>query len=117
MFVHTVFFWLKPGLSKADRTRFEKGLTSLTAIDTLVHCWIGTPAATERPVIDTTYDFALTTVFRDRAGHDHYQDVPVHLKFVADCAQYWRKVVVYDAIENAKDDQPGKVTKAAYKGR
>lgn len=97
MLVHTVFFWLRPDLSEAERADFRAGLESLRAVpDTTIY--IGTPAATgDRPVIDASYDFCLTVLLPDVAAHDVYQDHPAHLDFIANHKAKWTRVLVYDA--------------------
>ena len=47
-------------------------------------------------MVDRSYTFALTLRFDDLAAHDAYQVDPIHDDFVARCAKYWKKVVVYD---------------------
>ena len=96
-FVHVVFFWLKEGLSQAEKQAFEKGVRSLGAIRTLTWFALGTPAGTPREVVDNSYDYALVTHFADKEGHDIYQEDPIHLEFIAACKQYWTRVQVYDA--------------------
>lgn len=96
MFAHTVFFWLRKGISAADRKAFDAGVKSLLAIKTIRQGHVGKPADTDRPVIDRTYDRGLTVVFDSRADHDAYQADPVHLKFVKTCAKHWIRVLVYD---------------------
>jgi hypothetical protein len=96
MFVHTVFFWLKRGISAEDRADFESGLQSLLSMRTIRQGLWGRPADTDRPVIDRTYDYGLTTIFSDKAGHDAYQEDPVHKAFVERCSRHWIRVVVYD---------------------
>jgi hypothetical protein len=96
MFVHTVFFWLKPGLSPEAKDRFVKGVNSLLAIKNLVHGSVGTPAETDRPVIDRSYSYGLLTVFENKAGHDAYQVDPIHLAFVESCKDCWESVKIYD---------------------
>ncbi len=98
MFVHTVFFWLKDQQNPADRRRLHEGLKSLTAIDAIAQGWIGVPATTRRPVIDSSYDFSITFVFDDQEGHDTYQEHPIHLEFVQNCAPLWSRVQVFDAV-------------------
>ena len=99
MLVHSVYFWLKPDLSAADRADFERGVGSLSGVKTVEKCFIGVPAPTgKRPVIDDTYSVALTLVFKDVAAHDAYQVDPVHLAFVSSCQRYWTKVQIYDSI-------------------
>lgn len=98
MFVHTVFFWLKHPERPDDRAALRAGLQSLKGINAISAAYIGTPADTRRPVIDHSYDFSLTFIFADKAAHDTYQEHPVHLEFVAECAHLWERVQVYDAV-------------------
>lgn len=96
MFVHTVYFWLKPGLTAAERADFAAGVQSLGGAPSVRHLWHGAPAATDRPVIDRTYSRGLTLVFDDAAGHDAYQTDPVHLRFVEQHRDKWTRVQIYD---------------------
>lgn len=41
---------------------------------------------------------SLLMFFASVEDQKRYQDHPLHLKFVEDCAHLWRKVVVYDAV-------------------
>jgi hypothetical protein len=98
MLVHTVYFWLKPDLSAAQRVEFRRGLDSLAKIAAVDKIYVGTPAATEkRPVIDDSYSFALTVLLKDLPGHNAYQTDPIHLAFVASCKPMWTRVQIYDA--------------------
>jgi len=95
MLVHTVFFWLKPGV---DRVAFRRQVETLAGIPGLTACHVGVPAATQaRPVIDASYDVALITVMPDLATHDAYQVHALHLAFLANCREQWSRVQVYDA--------------------
>lgn len=98
-FVHTVFFWLEDGENASDREALHEGLKTLTEIPEIEQAYIGVPADTDRPVIDSSYDFSITFVFPDRATQDAYQEHPIHLKFVEECAPLWERVVVYDAVD------------------
>ncbi len=97
MFVHIVNFWLKPDLSVEDRQKFVEGVSSLGTIEGLVTFNVGTPADTDRPVIDRSYDYNLLTVFNNIEGHDKYQVDTIHLKFVDECKHLWDRVLIYDA--------------------
>ncbi len=97
MFVHVVNFWLKKGLSNEEIADFERGVKTLGTIDGLLQFNVGKPAATDRPVIDRSYDYCLLTVFENEAGHDVYQVAPIHLKFIEDCSKYWERVLIYDS--------------------
>jgi len=98
MLVHSVYFWLKPELSDAERAEFRRGVESLAGIAAVEELHVGTPAATERrPVIDSSYSFALTVLFKDVAAHDAYQVDPIHHAFNAACRKFWTRVQIYDA--------------------
>lgn len=97
MLVHTVFFWLKPELTAAQREAFAAALASLHAIP-MQAFYTGRPASMPpRPVVDASFDHAITCVFEDRAAHDAYQTHPVHLAFLAQCKTWWTRVQIYDA--------------------
>ncbi len=99
MFVHTVYFWLRRDLTDEQRHAFkEEGIDSLKKIPSTTAIYTGSPADTDRPIIDRTYDFALTVVLADRAAHDEYQEDPIHHDFVNRFGQYWIKVSIYDAV-------------------
>lgn len=96
-FVHVVNFYLKKDLSAADIKKFEDGVTTLGTIETVQVFNVGKPASTDRPVIDKSYSYCLVTVFKDKAGHDVYQEAPIHLKFIEECSSLWEKVVIFDS--------------------
>ena len=97
MIVHHVLFWLKADTSDDQKTAFRKGLQTLENIETVKTFHIGTPAAIERAVVDTTYTFSLVLFFEDMAGHDVYQVHPVHKAFLDEFRIFFDKVVIYDA--------------------
>ena len=100
MITHSVFFWLKPGLSDQDLKKFEDGLRGLFSVDEIVTGSIGTPAPTpERPVTDKTFSYSLILKFKSVEDHDIYQDHPDHHRFVDGCKHLWERVVVYDSRE------------------
>jgi Stress responsive A/B Barrel Domain len=98
MFVHSVYFWLKPGLERGQEETFWRGVRSLAAIESVRQSHIGRPAATDRPVIDRSYSCALVVAFDDEAGHEAYQTDPIHDQFRDECSPFWSKVLIYDAI-------------------
>ena len=98
MFVHAVYFWLKPDLTTEERAAFERGVQSLTSVDAVHQGYLGVPAATNRPVIDRSYSRALVLVFPDKAAHDRYQIDPIHVRFVETCGTFWTRVQIYDSV-------------------
>ncbi len=98
MLVHSVYFWLKEGLSDEERASFRRGVESLNGIEEVKAMYVGTPAPTDRPVVDRSYSVALTVVLDDMNAHDAYQVHPLHKEFLDQFAAYWDKVVIYDAM-------------------
>lgn len=97
MLVHTVFFWLKPDLTPAQRADFRRGVETLGTIKSVAQFHVGVPAATERrPVIDHSFSVGITVICRDTAAEKAYQVDPIHLEFVRTCKDYWTRVQVYD---------------------
>ncbi|MCX6937492.1 MAG: Dabb family protein [Verrucomicrobia bacterium] len=100
MLVHTVVFWLRKDLSPAAREAFRReGLGSLSTISSVSTMHIGAPAPIPpRPVVDASYDFAITALFADVAAHDAYQIDPAHKAFLARFKGDWERVQIYDAL-------------------
>lgn len=99
MFIHSVYFWLKPDLTPAQRDQFWAGVKTLGEIPGVRLFFVGAPADTDRPVIERSYSCALVTGFDDRAAHDAYQVHPIHDTF-RELEHLWTKVVIYDAVTN-----------------
>jgi hypothetical protein len=100
MFIHTVYFWLRPDLSEAEVQQFEAGLDSLIAIESVQHGYWGKPAGTDREIIDRSYSAGLIIVFANQAQHDAYQVDPIHDAFREECGHLWNRVQIYDTITN-----------------
>ncbi|MDO5523043.1 MAG: Dabb family protein [Bacteroidia bacterium] len=97
-FAHHVFFWLKQADDPQVRSDFRDALIKLASIETVRFKHIGTPAATNREIIDTTYTFSLLVVFDDEKEHDIYQEHPIHDEFREKYADWWTRVQIYDTI-------------------
>lgn len=97
MFVHSVFFWLRKNLTQEQLTEFRAGVETLRGIQAVTAIYVGTPASTDRPVVDRSYSMALTVLVQGLPEHDAYQEDPIHLEFVRRFASYWDRVVIYDA--------------------
>ncbi len=96
MFLHSVYFWMKPDLDADGVKAFERGLQTL-CLDTPANSGhFGKPAGTDRDVVDNSYGYGLFLVFDDAAGHDAYQVGEVHQQFIADHGTKWEHVLVYD---------------------
>jgi hypothetical protein len=96
MHSHNVYFWLKDGLSDAEIKEFEKGLESLINIRLAISGYYGKPADTHRDVVENSYSYGLSILFKDLANHNLYQADPVHLAFVDKNSMKWVRVRVFD---------------------
>ena len=106
MFIHAVYFWLRPDLKPAERERFAAGLRSLRGIEGVRHGYIGVPAPTDRPVIERGYSNSLVLVFPDPATHDAYQVHPVHDRFRDECGGFWTTVRIFDSVTEDNGSAP-----------
>jgi hypothetical protein len=97
MFVHSVYFWLKPSPNESARDQLIADCNTLLAkIPVARHVWAGTPAMTPREVVDNSYHAALTVILDDAAAHDEYQVHPLHKEFVARNKANFDRIRVYD---------------------
>ena len=97
MFVHTVFFWMKGGAPTGEAERVAGSCRELLArIPTVRRLEVGHAAGTPREVVDNSYAVGLTVILDDVAGHDVYQEHPLHKEFIARHREHWARVLVYD---------------------
>ncbi|HRI60820.1 MAG TPA: Dabb family protein [Saprospiraceae bacterium] len=98
VFVHHVYFWLKNPGNEADKNKLIEGLQTLTKVPTIRMAHIGTPAGTNRSVIDRSYSVSWMLFFDNLEDEEVYQKHPDHLKFVENYSHLWEKVIVYDSV-------------------
>ncbi|MFO7668636.1 MAG: Dabb family protein [Bacteroidales bacterium] len=98
-FVHVVFFWLiddAPETRKKFMSELRKFIDNVDLIKTK---HIGTPADTDREVIDNTWSYSLILSFNSKKEHDLYQEHPLHKDFIENASSLWKKVQVYDSVK------------------
>lgn len=95
---HHVYFWLKEEYQNdLDRAIFEQGLAALFEIDLVAGGRWAVPAKVMiRPVIDQSWDYALTMQFNNIEDHDAYQVDPDHNVFINTFKDWWKQVQVKD---------------------
>jgi len=99
MLIHAVYIWLKAGLSEAQLADHLGSLRALAQIPEGRTFHLGTPAATGRPVIDRSYNYALVVVCDDEAALERYRNHPLHRAVGERVAACWDRQIVYDSIE------------------
>ena len=97
MHQHIVFFWMKDGVDATQRAGFVQALEALCKEPNIAEARFGTPADTNRDVVDNSYDYALVLGFETLAAHDRYQnESAIHDQFIATGKALWERVLVYD---------------------
>jgi hypothetical protein len=97
MFSHVVIFWTKPDKPHAIEELLAGGEKYLKPIPGVVTYHMGKMAASERPVVDQSYQVALNVIFPDKKTQDDYQVHPLHLEFLEKAFKpNCERVVVYD---------------------
>ncbi len=80
IFIHHVYFWLKNPTSEADKIKLIEGLEKLSKVPTIRMFHIGTPAATNRSVVEKSYSVSWLCFFDNLDDEEIYQQHPIHLK-------------------------------------
>jgi hypothetical protein len=97
MFIHHVYFWLKPATPPEAKTQLVDDCRQLLrGIPGIVHLWAGEPAMTPREVVDNSYSVGLCIILENSAAHDAYQTHPTHLNFIARNKAHWERVRIMD---------------------
>ena len=98
-FLHFVLFFFKDPQNSGHREQFEASLIRFMNNSQYAGSWhVGTPAGTERIVVDSSYTYSLLVTFPSKEIHDLYQAEPAHLKFISECSQFWDRVQVCDSL-------------------
>lgn len=98
LFVHHVYFYLKNAKNEADTAKLIEGLNKLAKVPTIRMVHIGTPASTDRSVIEKGYAVSWLCFFDNLEEEEVYQKHPIHLKFIEEYSHLWEKVIVYDSV-------------------
>ena len=96
--IHTVFFWLHSNASDQDLAAFEQGIEKLGTAPSIDTYYWGKSAGSSREVVDGSFDYSLTILFKNTEDHDAYQLHPVHDEFREKYNALWAKVKVYDVL-------------------
>lgn len=95
-FVHTAYFWYKEGSSAEEISAFEANSEKLRNIETVQAFFAGPPAATNRAIIENTYDYAIVFLFKNLEDQEYYQEHPIHKQLIVDHEHMWERVMVTD---------------------
>ena len=94
---HVVIVWLKQPGNQDAQSRIIAASQALTAIPGVVSLRVGTAVASERPIVDSSFDVALVVSFSDRAALDSYLNHPLHVQLVETTLKpLVERILVYD---------------------
>ena len=97
MFIHHVYFWLKPDApAEAGETLLADCRHLLSEVPGVAELRAGRPVGTARDVVDNSYAVGMSIAFANADAHDRYQDHPKHLEFIERNKAHWDRVRVYD---------------------
>ncbi|MCA8951444.1 MAG: Dabb family protein [Planctomycetes bacterium] len=97
---HIVLIWLQQPGDQAAIARIEATAADLArAIDGIVDLNVGRALASDRDVVDDSFDVALVMRFRDAAAMNAYLVHPVHVRAVTEVLQpLTARLLVYDVV-------------------
>lgn len=98
--VHVVMVWLKEPGNVEHRQRIIDASYALASIEGLERVRAGVPLASERAVVDDSFDVGLTMVFASQAALQAYQQNPAHKRAQREIMRpLAERVVVYDFLQ------------------
>ncbi|MEO5915442.1 MAG: Dabb family protein [Luteolibacter sp.] len=96
---HVVLMWQKRPGNAADREKLLAACSELRVIPGIKFLDSGTALASERPVVDDSFDVGLTLRFDSATSLHAYETDPRHVKKVNEVLKpLTKKIVVYDII-------------------
>lgn len=104
-FVHAVFFDMKPDTPEATVDALIADIqTMLPKIPSVRSLKCGRrDVRMQREVSDTAFTVGLVITFDDKAGHDLYNDHPLHKECTGKYREHFAKVRVFDFIAPAHE--------------
>jgi hypothetical protein len=79
---HVVICWLKRPGSYEDRQRVLAACRTLVDIPGVTEVTVGNAIASERPVVDSSYDVGMVVRFTDEKAMREYDQHPIHVAAV-----------------------------------
>lgn len=96
---HIVLVWLKRPGNEQDRKALRDAADELRVIPGMRFLDHGTPLASDRPVVDDSFDVGFVMRFDSAEALQTYEDHPVHVQKVKEVIlPLSKKVQVYDIV-------------------
>jgi len=96
---HVVMVWLKQPGNEADKTAFIKASEELNKLPGIISRHVGVVKASDRSIVDDTFDVAVTVTMKNKAALDAYLNHPKHKKILKEQIKpLTNRVVAYDFV-------------------
>lgn len=96
---HLVFIWLKEPKNVQARAAVIESARGLRQIPGVLSVEVGSPLASERPMVDDTFDLAVTVTLSDSAALERYLSHPIHQAAAREVlGPNAARVVIYDTL-------------------
>ncbi|QDU68408.1 Dabb family protein [Engelhardtia mirabilis] len=97
---HVVLCWLAEPASDEARQKVIEASRELTVIPEVLSITVGTPLASDREVVDDSFDIGLVITFRSAGDLAVYLDHPEHVRRVQEVlGPLTERILVYDIID------------------
>jgi len=94
---HVVLVWLKDPGNAQMRKRFIENSRALNNLPGIISRHVGVVKASDRVIVDDTFDVAVTVTLKDKAAFDAYMNNPRHKKIVEEKLKpLVNRIVAYD---------------------
>jgi len=96
---HVVMVWLKQPGNEADRTAFINASEELNKLPGIISRHVGVVKASDRSIVDDTFDVAVTVTMKNKTALDAYLNHPKHKKILKEKIKpLTNRVVAYDFV-------------------
>ncbi len=96
---HVVMVWLKEPGNAQHRKQFVKASEQLNDLPGIVSRHVGVVQASDRAIVDDTFDVAVTVTMKNKAALKAYLNHPKHKKVLHDRIKpLINRVVAYDFV-------------------
>lgn|SRR5690606_15507402 len=96
--LHTVYFWLKEGITEEEEQEFLQFFEVLKKLPGISAFHAGKPApTTNRDVVDNSFQYSIFVLFNSMEEIDVYEKHPDHLAAAEKFSKFWTKVEVRDS--------------------
>ena len=96
---HVVMVWLKEPGNEKQRDAFVKASKQLNNISGIVNRHVGVVVASDRVIVDDTFDVAVSVTLESEQALKKYLNDPLHKKILHDKIKpLINRIVVYDFV-------------------